>query len=819
MNRVTMRNQVLCWFLLASICFATPLYSEEIVVGDTTSHSSVVSNPNNNPEKNKWRFGIRMGAVASDMLYTSQSYNFYTHLPYARGTIGLWCERDIIAGFSIRPELSFTGSGVRLRADDIQYGLFARTFDIRAGLLYTFLRDKQIQPYVLLSPSLNCVMNGRVLYRDGSGQYVERNLSKGTIRPVNFSMMFGGGVRFPIRANGFDFFVNAEMGYNIGCVNTFSKWEMNKNVNSWNGVYSNVDGKRLSSTFEVALTVGIPFSSIIPDKNADGESWIEQRARERRERRAAQEAQERLQAELLRKLQEQQAATNSYNEDLAKYNENLAPQNRVGDGIKMYVVPNVALETADDGTQEVNLKLEFAYETMLEKSISYNKNTDDYPAGAYLPTQSKACKATLGFMKEQLDGELKKYFTPNTRVTIRITGETDGSAIKGKIPYKGEFGDFEQELIYLNGAIDEMTVTSKSGITQNSQLGFLRTQGVRKFIETYIDALQKTQNTYQIYAVEREEKGSQYRKISVELTIHNAYANELQQMQAEQVQTANGADANAAPQTMAEQQPKEKQPSDVDTNIPVTNRNNEYTYVLIVGNEHYKDIVGVVPFAENDAKIFSQYCMSTLGIPQRQIRMVVDATRNEINDGLDWLENIANARQGKANILFYYAGHGVPIKEMTYLLPVDANPEKADQQLPLNAIYERLSDMPAAKVTCIFDACFSGTRRNGQPIVQGGRGVAVKPKFTSIHGNLVIFSAAMADQTAYPFPEQQHGLFTYWLLKALQENKGNIGYKKLIEYLTERVALEASIVNRTQVPNLQFSESLGETWADWTFLQ
>ena len=184
MNRVTMRNQVLCWFLLASICFATPLYSEEIVVGDTTSHSSVVSNPNNNPEKNKWRFGIRMGAVASDMLYTSQSYNFYTHLPYARGTIGFWCERDIIAGFSIRPELSFTGSGVRLRADDIQYGLFARTFDIRAGLLYTFLRDKQIQPYVLLSPSLNCVMNGRVLYRDGSGQYVERNLSKGTIRPV-----------------------------------------------------------------------------------------------------------------------------------------------------------------------------------------------------------------------------------------------------------------------------------------------------------------------------------------------------------------------------------------------------------------------------------------------------------------------------------------------------------------------------------------------------------------------------------------------------------------------------------------------------------
>lgn len=810
-----MKNRFGILLLLMIVSINTSVYGEEIAV-DTVSNIGVVKS---NQEKDKWSFGVRMGGVASDMLYTSSAYNTYTHLPYARGTVGLWCERNIIAGFSIRPELSITGSGVRMRADDILYGLHVRTFDIRAGLLYTFLRDKQVQPYVLFSPSLNCVMNGHVQYQDGSGMKIDRSLSEGTIRPVNFSMMFGGGVRFPIRVNGFDFFVNAEMGYNIGTVNTFSRWENQNNVNSWNGVNSNVVGSRLSSTFELAFTVGIPFSSIIPDKNTEGESWIEQRARERRERRAAQEEKERLQAELLRRLQDEQAAHNTYNEDLNKYNQNLAPQNRVGEGIKMYVVPNVAMETADDGTQEMNLKLEFAYETMLEKTVSYNKNTDDYPAGAYLPTQSKACKATLGFMKEQLDGELKKYFTPNTRVTIRITGETDGSAIRNKIPYKGEFGDFEQELIYLNGAIDEMTVTAKSGITQNGQLGFLRTQGVRKFIETYVDALQKTQNTYQIYAVEREEKGSQYRKISVELTIHNAYANEMQQVQGEQVQTASVNNLDTATPNIAEAKPKEAQPSDVDVNIPITSQNSENTFVLIVGNEHYKDIVGIVPFAENDANIFSQYCKLTLGIPLRHVRTVVDATRNEINDGLDWLENIANARQGKANIIFYYAGHGVPINEMTYLLPVDANPEKADQQLPLNTIYERLSNLPAAKVTCIFDACFSGTRRNGQPILQGGRGVAIKPKFTTIRGNLVVFSAAMADQTAYPFPEQQHGLFTYWLLKALQESKGNISYKKLIEYLTDKVSLEASIVNRTQVPNLQYSETLEDTWKNWTFLK
>ena len=65
-----------------------------------------------NEEKNHWQVGVRMAGIASDMLYTSSLYNIYSHKPYARGSIGFWAERDIIAGFSIRPELAFTGRGV-----------------------------------------------------------------------------------------------------------------------------------------------------------------------------------------------------------------------------------------------------------------------------------------------------------------------------------------------------------------------------------------------------------------------------------------------------------------------------------------------------------------------------------------------------------------------------------------------------------------------------------------------------------------------------------------------------------------------------------
>ena len=129
-----------------------------------------------------------------------------------------------------------------------------------------------------------------------------------------------------------------------------------------------------------------------------------------------------------------------------------------------------------------------------------------------------------------------------------------------------------------------------------------------------------------------------------------------------------------------------------------------------------------------------------------------------------------------------------------------------------------MGNLPAESVTFFIDACFSGTRRNGQPILHGGRGLVKKTNPNMINGNLVIFSAANTEQTAYPYPEKEHGLFTYFLLKAMQTSNGTINYEQLIAYLTEKVSLEASLQNRSQTPTLQYSESIEEKWFNWTLL-
>ena len=506
-------------------------------------------------------------------------------------------------------------------------------------------------------------------------------------------------------------------------------------------------------------------------------------------------------ANLLERLQAAEAERRQLlMQQLEAYNQSLKPQNRVGDGIKMGVQPNVVLQKSPEGRDELNLELEFSYQTKSPEEVQFvvTKNTDDYPAGAYLPTQSKACKTTLAFIKNKVDNELAEYFTKGTDVTITITGVTDGTPIRSAIPYKGEYGDFDNRMIYLNNEIDEISVNKKEGITSNAQLAFLRTQGVKQYLETYVDNLQKTNNRYQIYAVEHKEKGSQFRKISVKFTIHKAFNNQLAQTTGQPVE---------AP----------KKTSDVDENIPASNGTNTNTFVAIFANEKYEDIAGgIVPFAHNDGEIFQEYCIRTLGIPSRQIRIVKDASRNKFEDAMDWLKGMADVRRD-SRFIIYYAGHGVPNGDQTYLLPVDANPDKAAQMWSLKDMYNTLSEMPCKQVVCLLDACFSGTRRNGEPLIQGGRGVRVseRPK-DPVHGNLVVLSAADAKQTAYPHVDQQHGLFTYFLLKSLQDSKGSVTLDKLFDYISDQVQYEARMATRTQTPCIQVSEEIGESWKNWT---
>lgn len=253
--------------------------------------------------------------------------------------------------------------------------------------------------------------------------------------------------------------------------------------------------------------------------------------------------------------------------------------------------------------------------------------------------------------------------------------------------------------------------------------------------------------------------------------------------------------------------------SDIDTNIPQATTVADHSFAVVIGNEHYQR-VSPVAYAQNDARSVATYCRQTLGMPEKNVRLYEDATYGTMLAAVRDIKSIAQAFGGRINVLFYYAGHGLP-DETTgepFLMPVDADGRHTEVCYPVARLYDELAALGANSVTVLLDACFSGAQR-GEGMLASARGVALKAKLGVPRGNMVVFSAATGDETAYPYTEKEHGIFTYYLLKKLQETKGECTLGELGEYVQNNVRQQSVVVNRkSQTPTIMPAEEVINSW-------
>ena len=257
----------------------------------------------------------------------------------------------------------------------------------------------------------------------------------------------------------------------------------------------------------------------------------------------------------------------------------------------------------------------------------------------------------------------------------------------------------------------------------------------------------------------------------------------------------------------------------IDTKIAVNNVIDEKTFVLIFCNENYK-YEQPVPYALNDGDIFRQYCEKTLGIAAENIKYQPDASLNDMRIQLSLLEKKVNAYDGEARAIVYYSGHGMPSDDdkTAYLLPIDGNSAIPMSGLSVADLYKQLGEMKSRQTMVFLDACFSGARRDGQ-MLASSRGVAIKVKDTPVTGNMVVFSAAQGNETAYPYKEKHHGLFTYFVLKQLHQYGGHITLGELSDYVTKQVSRTSIVKNeKSQTPSIIASNSVKD-WRNWIFAE
>ena len=463
--------------------------------------------------------------------------------------------------------------------------------------------------------------------------------------------------------------------------------------------------------------------------------------------------------------------------------------------------------------------------------ISYNCHnaegySDDYPTGTYDVDSSNSCRAICALTKNFVEGVMNDYFRAGKKVTVGIYSSADGSSIGGAMAYDGRYGEFRYVPSIFNDEPVRLSIDKQTGIVNNAQLAYLRAQSVRHYLENNVRNLQRTENEYRYTTRSYSDTGSFYRRSSIVLTVHDAFSEAIDAMTAEKIQDDH-----------------------VDINIPKSTTTRENTFVLIVANEVYSNaFLPTAQYAKNDGETMRRYFVTALGVPDRQVRVLNNASREQIEkEGVHWLTDLAQATarnsngtvEPQADLFFYFAGHGfTDFNNVTYIVPNKLNVDNiktlklfeqkqgflkapdtdpmydlalnakesvkfAAECISVDALCNMFKNFPVKNLTIIIDASLNGTQRNGDPmlranILRDGKGLKRK---SNMRADAIVLMAAAPDKTAYSYEAQHHGFLTYFLAKEIKGAAGDLDgmtYQSIYEAVERKLGKESALQGRWQ---------------------
>lgn len=195
--------------------------------------------------------------------------------------------------------------------------------------------------------------------------------------------------------------------------------------------------------------------------------------------------------------------------------------NLISDHTNIKVSSNVVSDVDAEGRKITNYKVNFNYTVEGNYSIQ-----EDFAAGKYKIEQSHAAVSMLEIVTRAFAQDFAQYIKPGKKVIIKLTGSADALKINGSIVYDGCYGNFVEEPYYLDGLLNTITVTDKTGIRKNEQLAFMRAIGVKDYMVQHIPSLQTMQTDYQYHIELAEGTGGEFRRINVEFVFVDAFDNE-----------------------------------------------------------------------------------------------------------------------------------------------------------------------------------------------------------------------------------------------------------------------------------------------------
>jgi hypothetical protein len=212
-----------------------------------------------------------------------------------------------------------------------------------------------------------------------------------------------------------------------------------------------------------------------------------------------------------------------------------------------------------------------------------------------------------------------------------------------------------------------------------------------------------------------------------------------------------------------------------------------HTYLISIGIGSYRDQqVPSRKFASWDAEMVSNYFQSLGGLPASNVHLLQDwkAIRSDIDEALlDWLPPHMNK---DAVVIVYFAGlASVSSTGETFLVPYDGTATTTSRSYPLKDLEAALSRLRAKQTVFLFDGIVS-------PMGPYSRTMTALPQWNPTGSSTLHVIGTSGIGRGLEDDQHRHGLFTYYLLRALRgeadtNRDGDVTLGETVTYLSQKV--------------------------------
>ena len=239
-------------------------------------------------------------------------------------------------------------------------------------------------------------------------------------------------------------------------------------------------------------------------------------------------------------------------------------------------------------------------------------------------------------------------------------------------------------------------------------------------------------------------------------------------------------------------------------------------HILAIGiSKHQNSFVNTLQFADKDATDFYTLFTSNINdIGYKKLLVNSEATLSEIRTALG--KELKLAVGNDDAFFFFFSGHGSTAENQDgtslehYLIPFDATPDIPSSSVSVDHLKEVFDKINCKAAYIFVDSCFSGSiNSKGYSYPNTKDLKSVKTLSDQVFGKgSLVFTASKKDEKAWEDPDNQNGLFTFFVLDELQKQRDKDTYPvtdivmPVIEEVTKRAKDK---YGHTQTPTAKIS--------------